>query len=236
MGHLIATIGLAPILFAQGRYVIRNIPRLPEPPGQRQGVTGVGQPLRLLVLGDSSAAGVGAATLDEALLGQVVTGLETTFQVRWSLIARTGATTRGTIKHLEKQPAQPFDAVVTALGVNDVTNGRSVRVWMREQAQLVDLLRSKFNVQHLYMSGLPPVSHFPALPQPLRWYLGSQAKRFDRSLGKWVQSQPDCSFISFNFTLDTNLMASDKFHPGPQIYAHWGAEVAYEIRQTLRRD
>ncbi len=233
MGHLAATIGLGPILFAQGQYVRSTVPRLPEPPGARVGITGSGPTLQLLVLGDSSAAGVGAGTQQEALLGQVVAGLETTFEIHWSLIARTGATTRSTIQHMQKQPEQPFDVVVTALGVNDVTAGRSVSVWMQEQAQLFQLLRSKFGVQRLYISGLPPVSHFPSLPQPLRWYLGSQAKRFDRSIKQWACTQSDCDFIQLDFTLDPSEMASDKFHPGPPIYAKWGVAVAQRIRETM---
>jgi hypothetical protein len=32
------------------------------------------------------------------------------------------------------------------------------------------------------LSGLPPMHRFPALPQPLRWYIGSRARDFDRAL------------------------------------------------------
>ena len=66
MGYHFTTIGLGPVLLAQGHYVRRVTPRLPEPEGLRQGVEGSGPPLRLLILGDSSAAGVGVATQAEA--------------------------------------------------------------------------------------------------------------------------------------------------------------------------
>ena len=52
------TLALAPLLVVQGWYVKRITPRLPEAEGARQGVTGQGQRLRLLVVGDSAAAGV----------------------------------------------------------------------------------------------------------------------------------------------------------------------------------
>ena len=55
------TLALAPLLVVQGWYVKRVTPRLPEAEGARQGVTGQGQRLRLLVVGDSAAAGVNAA-------------------------------------------------------------------------------------------------------------------------------------------------------------------------------
>ncbi|MFO1375109.1 MAG: hypothetical protein U1E99_11105 [Agitococcus sp.] len=45
------TLALAPLLVVQGWYVKRITPRLPEAEGARQGITGQGQRLRLLVVG-----------------------------------------------------------------------------------------------------------------------------------------------------------------------------------------
>ena len=45
--------------------------RLPEAEGPRAGSAGEGPALRLLILGDSSAAGVGTTHQEEALLGQM---------------------------------------------------------------------------------------------------------------------------------------------------------------------
>ncbi|MEM8598518.1 MAG: SGNH/GDSL hydrolase family protein, partial [Bacteroidota bacterium] len=59
---------LGPVLLAQGKRVRRVALKLPEPPGDRESTVGNGPPLRLLVVGDSSAAGVGAETQDDALL------------------------------------------------------------------------------------------------------------------------------------------------------------------------
>lgn len=61
-----------PILWWQGRRVKRDTPRLPEAAGARVGVSGAGQPLRVLILGDSAAAGVGVSHQDQALLGQIL--------------------------------------------------------------------------------------------------------------------------------------------------------------------
>ena len=51
---------LAPLLVAQALRTRRVTPRLPEAAGERSGTQGEGPRLRLLVLGDSAAAGVGA--------------------------------------------------------------------------------------------------------------------------------------------------------------------------------
>ncbi len=230
MRHRIVTIALGPILLWQGRRVRRTVPLLPEPKGPRAGVRGSGSPLRLLVLGDSAAAGVGAPTQEDALAGQLVAALGDSFQVRWTLIARTGATTQTALEHLQEIEGQAFDVVVISLGVNDVTSGRSLDDWRRLQGELVALLRSKFQTQHVLLSGLPPMDKFPALPQPLRWYIGSCARQFDSVLEALANTGADCEFVKLGYTVDTQFIAADGFHPGPAIYALWAADIARRIR------
>jgi lysophospholipase L1-like esterase len=231
MLHQLATILLGPLLLAQGRSVRRTVTKLPEAAGPRAGTAGEGADLRLLVVGDSAGAGVGAATQQEALSGRIVAQLASSFTVQWRVIARTGVTTAGTLKHLGKIEAQPFDFAVTSLGVNDVSAGRSVQAWIEEQAAMVELLHTKFNVRQVMLSALPPVHLFPALPQPLRWYLGAQAKRFNRALAAWASSRGDCTFVTLNYPMDVTIMAEDRFHPGPPVYALWAQAVAEEIRR-----
>ncbi|HMY01436.1 MAG TPA: SGNH/GDSL hydrolase family protein, partial [Agitococcus sp.] len=97
------TLALAPLLVVQGWYVKRITPRLPEAEGARQGITGQGQRLRLLVVGDSAAAGVGAVHQREALVGQLTAELAAQFEVSWLLIAKTGFTTADLLAHLAQQ-------------------------------------------------------------------------------------------------------------------------------------
>ena len=55
-------LALAPVLVAQALRTRRRAPVLPEPAGPRQGCVGQGESeLRLLIAGDSSAAGVGVS-------------------------------------------------------------------------------------------------------------------------------------------------------------------------------
>lgn len=230
MRHLIATLALAPILLAQGRHVRRTVPELPEPKGPRAGVGGTGPLLRLLVVGDSAAAGVGAPTQDEALSGQLAVALAPTFQLHWKLLAFTGATTVDMLDRLHLEPAAHYDVVVTSLGVNDVTGRHSLATWRRQQEDLVELLAARFGARLILLSGLPPMHRFPALPQPLRWYIGSRARDFDRVLAEVAASRPGCEFLALGHEMmDVSSMASDGFHPGPPIYALWAREAARRI-------
>jgi len=191
---------------------------------------GSGPQLKLLILGDSAAAGVGAKTQTEALSGALVTALQATFEVRWKLVATTGHTTADALIELAGLPIEPFDVVITSLGVNDVTSQHTVKQWRRQQIDLIAALQSRFDAGQIYLSGLPPMHRFPALPQPLRWYIGSRAKQFDRELEQLVLQVSNCEFVALSFSgLGTDAMADDGFHPGPAIYRQWADELARRI-------
>ncbi len=226
MNYLLRTIGLAPVIVPQGLWTNLRVPTLPEPPGARQGQAGDGPLLRLLVVGDSAAAGVGVSHQDEALLGQLVSRLADRRRVEFALQAKTGFTTADTLRRLEKMPPAHYDVAVTSLGVNDVLALTGLGTWLARQRRLRRLLREKFGVRLTVLSGLPPVHSFPALPQPLRWHLGSRATEFNDALGADVAAESDACLVDLRFTADAGMMASDGFHPGAPIYAEWAARAA----------
>jgi lysophospholipase L1-like esterase len=232
MRYTLAAAGLAPFLIAEALYVRFVTPRLPEPPGDRAGIHGSGPLLSLLILGDSAAAGVGAATQSQALSGRLVEALGSDFRVSWKLIAQTGDKAGDTAAKLQMLSPEKFDVVVTSIGVNDVTHGTNARKWIDQQGRIVELLLSKFQSQHILLSSVPPMHLFPALPQPLRWYLGARAGEFNRALKEFAAGSNRCEFVAVEFPLETAYMAADGFHPGPLAYAAWAKHVSAII---LRR-
>ena len=232
MPHFILKVILGPILLLQGLWVRFKTPVLPEAEGPRAGRAGAGPALRLLVVGDSSAAGVGAATQSQSLLGHLTQGLARRFDVRFRLMAQTGATTREALKALDAMASERWDVVVTALGVNDLTGQRHKTDWLADQQRLIDLLRSKFDPCVILISSLPPVHRFPALPQPLRWHLGKGAQRFNIALEN-LSSANAALFLPLDFDMRADQMAPDGFHPGPDIYAEWGRRAAARICADL---
>ncbi len=226
MNYLLRTIGLAPVIVPQGIWTNLRVPTLPEPPGAREGSAGTGPPLKLLVVGDSAAAGVGVSHQDEALLGQVVSRLAGRFRVEFALHAKTGYTTADILRRLDEMAPRDFDVALTSLGVNDVLALTGRDTWLERQAQLRRVLREKFGVRLSVLSGLPPVHSFPALPQPLRWHLGSRATEFNEVLDQAVDADPCTRLVNLRFRADASMMASDGFHPGAPIYAEWAERAA----------
>ncbi|MEJ8563055.1 SGNH/GDSL hydrolase family protein [Yoonia sp. GPGPB17] len=223
---------LMPVLLGQAVHVRTRYVELPEPIGARSGTVGSGPPLRLLVIGDSSALGIGVTTQADALLGQLTERLQAHATVTYDLVAKTGAKTADVLGWIDELPGPKYDVIVTALGVNDVTKGVSLRRWLQQQASLIDQLSSRFDSPKIIISGLPPIGQFPLLPHPLRWVLGRQAARFDRHLHALAAARSDCVALQFNMGLNAANMSEDGFHPGPTVYARWADEVAQIVRTS----
>ncbi|MEM6620010.1 MAG: SGNH/GDSL hydrolase family protein [Pseudomonadota bacterium] len=229
-------LALGPLFAVQGARLRRDALILPEPPGPRSGQRGHGTPMRLLILGDSSAAGVGALSQEAALSGQLTLALGQHLALDWQLWAATGATTRSTLASLDIRPAIPFDTAVVALGVNDVTQGLSLRLWMRRQRLLFETLRRRHGVRAIFVTAMPPIGLFPLLPEPLRGVLGAQAARYDAALATHCAATPDLVRFELNLPDDPDFMAHDGFHPGPRAYRAWGEQLgALMIRELLAR-
>ncbi len=222
-------LALGPVLLMQGRRVRRDILRMPEPQGPREGEIGSGPTLSLLILGDSSAAGVGVAHQDDALSGRLLIRLAPRLRVRWTVEAKTGWTTTDGLNALNDLSNAKFDVVVVSLGVNDVTTEVSRAAWLAAYQRLVTRLLERHGAKLVVASALPPVDRFVALPQPLRWYLGGQARAFDRDLARLVGETARVLHLPFDETLDPSDMAEDGFHPGPKVYDAWADKAAAVI-------
>lgn len=225
----VATILLSPLLLAQAISLRKRALRLPEASGPRSGTIGTGPALRLLVVGDSSAAGVGVQTQSQALAGQLSDGLSVQHTVAWHLVASTGATTPSTLSQLASEDLPRADIILIVLGVNDVTRGGPQSRWLRDHADLRATLRRRTGAAHLYVSQIPPLGAFPLLPDPLRWLLGRRGLRFDAALHATLRREADCTYVPFPDTLAPSDMAEDGFHPGPRIYSEWAKNLARRI-------
>ncbi|MEW6705095.1 MAG: SGNH/GDSL hydrolase family protein [Pseudomonadota bacterium] len=225
-------LALGPLLLAQGRWTRWRTPVLPEAEGAREGRCGSGTALRLLIVGDSSAAGVGVSTQEVALAGQLTRALAQASGrcVHWRLVARSGATTAQALELLrEAAPHRPADIAVAVLGVNDVVDQVPPPRALQARAALTDWLRRETGARHVVHAALPPMHRFPALPQPLRAVMGLDARRHDRALKQWCEGRKDASYAWMGMDLSPEVMAHDGFHPAEPVYRHCGHALARHI-------
>lgn len=229
-----------PILLVQGRRVRARTPRLPEAGGPVTGcVAGDGAPLRIAVVGESTAAGVGAERHAEALPGFLAAEVaaRTGRAVAWSVHARTGLTAaqvgRDLLGGLARGPRP--QVVVVAVGVNDLLGARTLGRFEHDVTALLRGVRAAGADVPIVLSGMPPLHRFPSLPQPMRAILGRRARAMDARLRRSAAGLPGVRHRTFELPADlAAFFASDGFHPGTEGYRRWAAELAPHVADAAR--
>lgn len=230
-------LALAPLLVAQALATKRRAPRLPEAEGPREGRLGEGEPLALLIVGDSSAAGVGVRTQHDALAGHLTRTLAQAAQrsVHWQLVARSGITTAQALELLRQVKPKRADVAVAVLGVNDVIDQVPSHRAVQQRAALADWLRGSAGVRHVVFAPLPPMHRFPLLPQPLRRVMGDDARRHDDAMARWAATRDDVSHVPIPLALGPEHMADDGFHPGEPVYRYCASTIAEHVAAWAAR-
>lgn len=220
---------LSPLLLIQALKVKASTLRLPEPKGVRYHQAAASQSdktLSVLIIGDSAAAGVGASHQQQALSGAVATRLNQHFNLEWRLHARSGLATKGAFRWLDKLPEQHFDVVVISLGVNDIFSPISQRGWLRLQQQFLQQIQSRLQPQLVILTAVPPLEHFSALPQPLRYCMGLRAKLFNQGLMQQVKRNANVMLLAIPNENGQLSLAQDGFHPSEASYQIWAEAIA----------
>lgn len=231
---LAVKLALAPLLAIQAVATRRRAPELPEAAGPRRGEVGDGEALAVLIVGDSSAAGVGVRHQDQALAGHLTRRLAQRAgrRVTWQLVARSGLTSAQALELLRASRPAPAELAVVVLGVNDVVQQVPSQRAVAQRAALVDELARR-GVRQVVFAPLPPMQRFPLLPQPLRWVAGRDAGRLDRAVARWAAQCAGVSHVPIDFDLRPEAMAEDGFHPGEPVYRACGEALADHIADHL---
>lgn len=214
-----------PRIFAQQRKLNSVAERLPEAQRPWEGKVEGADPLRLLVVGDSTAVGVGATTQDEALAGSLARELHARSGrgVIWRAVGENGVTTRQFVeRHLATALSRPADLVFVSLGANDALHARSARAFGRALKQLLTELSDRLPDARILMSNLPVFARFDLLPEPLRTTLYRHSRNLERVARRIVARDPRWMITEeLPPPYGPDFFASDQFHPSPSGYADW---------------
>ena len=220
---------LFPFLIPQALYVRQTAPRFAPAEGPNRGSTGNGKPVRLLAIGDSIIAGVGASILEKALVGQTARALsnEGSLQVDWLALGESGHNSTDLLNiTLPKLPEEPFDYVIVSVGVNDNTGLTLLRNWRRNMTQIVEQLHTHSPDAVIAIAGMPPMHGFPLLPQPLRAAFGMRARLMDEETTALLGNYQFAVHVPLDFDPDPDKFSADGYHPSEESYVEFGLHMA----------
>lgn len=218
-----------PFLIPQALYLRRTAPRFAPAAGSGAGSVGNGEQLRLLAIGDSIIAGVGASELSKALVGQTATALASSrnCKICWQALGVSGYDSTEILEHLLPElPAPPFDYIIVSVGVNDITGLTPVRKWRSNLSLLLDSLHDHSPNAAIAVAGMPPLHGFPLLPQPLRAVLGMRGKLFDNVASDVVNRCRNSFHVPIALNPEPHQFAPDGYHPSEESYTEFGRNMA----------
>lgn len=224
----ITILPFAPFLYVQGQYARRKIGRLPDAKGETIGKIGAeNESVKLLAIGESTVAGVGARTHETALTGQFAKHLSIKIgkSVEWLAIGRSGITAGETIRELvPKIPDEKFDYIMVGLGGNDVLKLSSPRKWRRDMTRLLEILQKKNPGAKIFITNAPAVRLSPVLPHPIKFLLGHLSALHDKNTREFTREMKNV----FYFHQPTEVIEgffADGLHPSEKGYDVWSEAI-----------
>jgi lysophospholipase L1-like esterase len=214
----------APVVLTQGRRLKRSTPHLPDAALPWVGELAGPRPVRLLVLGDSTAAGVGAPTQGEALPGRLATELNarTGRGIRWRAVGRNGATAQDIVRdYLDDALSEPADLLFLSIGANDAMQMRGATAFVRDVRRILDAFGSRNPEAFVLMSSLPVFGRFALLPEPLRTALYRHGLALESAARAVVAKRERTHMSDDPPPYGEDFWADDRFHPGPSGYRDW---------------
>ena len=224
-----AALPLLPLALPMAVRTRRTALRLAPAAGVCEGIAGgelAGEPFRLLLLGESTVAGVGASCLDFALAGRLASALSGRLQrpVAWRAVGENGITAGEACERLLPRVAeQDYHLVALVFGVNDTTHFSSSQRWLGALAQLIGHFRRRGT--RVVCTAVPPLQNFTALPWLLRQLLGWRATLLDRQLSVLALAQ-GAGYCGVSLEMQPQFLAIDGYHPSALGYQVWGEHLA----------
>jgi lysophospholipase L1-like esterase len=212
-----------------------------HPPLEISGTIGPeeGEPLTLVVLGDSSVAGVGADAAEDTLTYGVAKALSDQYRVSLHALGVSGSRLANVVdQQLPQLEGLEADIVLVCVGTNDVTHGTTIREARRQLRLLVEGLARVVPDAKVIVSGLPPAETSTAFHRPLRDLLGFRALLFTRLYRAELAPHGISVFDIAKLTKSAfhgkrEMFSADRFHPSSAGYAFLGTIYGGAVREAI---
>ena len=230
------------LLVAEAQLARRSIGKAVGDPPAASGWYGRGRPgppLKIALVGDSSAAGYGVEEVEETPGAILASGVAEAADRRVYLecVARVGAQSKDLFAQIDQVlPVEP-DVAVIFIGANDVTHTTPIRTSVRLLGEAVRRLRAA-DVE-VVVATCPDLGTIEPLAPPLRqiarvWSRRLAAAQATTSLESGGRAVALASILTTEFTrLSDLLFGPDRFHPSVAGYARMSAAVLPTVLAAL---
>jgi lysophospholipase L1-like esterase len=195
--------------------------------------------LTYVILGDSTAAGVGG-NYEAGIARSTTRELARRYDVTMTNLAVSGARmsdVRG--KQLAAAEALRPDLVLLSAGANDVTHLTSVRSMRADLREVIRRLTAANPKVRIVLTGSPDMGSPPRIPRLLRGIASCRTQQVNRMFEAEAARQqltfaPIAKETGPLFRKDRSLFAADRFHPNDAGYATWVPVLNAALAMAMR--
>ncbi|HEV2889260.1 MAG TPA: SGNH/GDSL hydrolase family protein [Frankiaceae bacterium] len=192
-------------------------------------------PLRLAVLGDSTAAGVGVTRVEDTVAGRLAQAVADTGRfVTLDGLAVSGSRASDLAPQVSRALLHPPDVAVVLIGANDATHGSRLALVRQDVRDAVERLREAGVA--VVVGACPDMGSATAFLPPLRQVVSWNGRRVGAATR---DAAGDAGAATVDIGAETGpafrsdpgrYLSSDEFHPSAEGYALWAASLADEVR------
>lgn len=218
-----------PVYVWQGLGVRRRTPRmLPAGGPVRHRIDGAEPELRLLVLGDSSAASVGIESSEQGLAAGLarLIAARTGRAVTWRAAGFNSATSGQIRDHvLPNLAPEAWTHIVLSVGTNDAKNFHTVSRFRRDFGGLLYALRAKWPEARVVWSPVVEMTRVPALPPRLGRILEIRASALNATGALLCFERGAVPAARLPILDPAAGFSTDGFHASAAGYAAWAEHL-----------
>jgi lysophospholipase L1-like esterase len=214
-----------PYLVYQAKKVRKSSPKLPS----QSSLLTLGQGEKhVLLLGESTVAGVGASAAAHTLAGNFARMLGDTYQIE--TIGKKGLRVKDafSLYQLQKKSrTATSEGVILFLGANDCFLLTSPQEFKQELRSLILQIQVETDANWIYLAAIPPVHLFPAFSEQVRAFLSKQRAYLQREMEDIAANDPKVIYHAIPMDLQPEFFSADGVHPSDLGYQKI-AELAIE--------
>ncbi|SNS51338.1 Lysophospholipase L1 [Belliella buryatensis] len=190
----------------------------------------------LLIIGESTAAGVGASDQNQTFAAHTFNLLQRDYHIY--NIGKNGLKANALNllfqNNAHKLPKQ-FDKAVILIGANDCFQFSSPQKFSKGLDQCINHLHV-IGCQLIIIPLIPPVHQFPAIPTILQFFLGIHRQVLIHQMMYIASRNKSVVYIHQNEQYASDFFAKDGIHPSDLGYQKMSEIVAATIIKTKEKD
>lgn len=227
--ELILLIPIFPILYLFGKKLRQKIGRLPAH-SEFLSLQGKQNQANLLIIGESTAAGVGASKQESTYAHQLYQLLGKELSVY--NLGKNGLQAnklKRVLAHGKQEIPFPIEKAILLIGANDCFKFTPPSKFRRELKGFIQLLSQTYRTKKIIIPSVPPVHLFPALPAIIRFFLFWHRKMLTMEIQDLAKENDILVYLPLKDNFPKEFFAADGIHPSDLGYQKLAEEALGSI-------